>query len=289
MDNIVLTGVPRSGTTLTCHLLNKLPNVVALHEPIEWTDSADPTTVRQQIDRFYADTRRSLLADGTAHTQQRNGAVPDNPMGDFSRLARLLPSRLRSLPLLRRYGLRSFRVSRSQITVEKPLSADFTLIIKHTGPFTAMLPSLAADYPCFAVVRNPLAVLRSWQTIDFALRDGHMHEAERIAPRLAARLREEDDRIGRQLMLLDWFFAQFATHLTPAQIIRYEEIVETGGAALRSIVPDAAQLAESLSSKNRNPLYNQAEQGDLQSRLLDSDGAYWRFYTKASVRSLSTT
>jgi hypothetical protein len=32
--NIVSTGLPRSGTTLTCHLLNKLPNTVALHEPI---------------------------------------------------------------------------------------------------------------------------------------------------------------------------------------------------------------------------------------------------------------
>ena len=32
--NIVLTGLGRSGTTLTCHLLNKLPDTVALAEPI---------------------------------------------------------------------------------------------------------------------------------------------------------------------------------------------------------------------------------------------------------------
>jgi hypothetical protein len=32
--NVVLTGLPRGGTTLTCHLLNQLPDTVALHEPI---------------------------------------------------------------------------------------------------------------------------------------------------------------------------------------------------------------------------------------------------------------
>lgn len=32
--NIVLTGPGRSGTTLTCYLLNMLPDTVALSEPI---------------------------------------------------------------------------------------------------------------------------------------------------------------------------------------------------------------------------------------------------------------
>ena len=32
--DIVLTGVPRSGTTLICYLLNKVPDAIALHEPM---------------------------------------------------------------------------------------------------------------------------------------------------------------------------------------------------------------------------------------------------------------
>ena len=31
----LITGVPRSGTTLCCNLLNQCDNVVALHEPID--------------------------------------------------------------------------------------------------------------------------------------------------------------------------------------------------------------------------------------------------------------
>jgi len=33
--DIILTGIARSGTTLTCFLLNKLPQAVALHEPMD--------------------------------------------------------------------------------------------------------------------------------------------------------------------------------------------------------------------------------------------------------------
>jgi hypothetical protein len=34
-NNILITGTPRSGTTLPCHLLNELPDTVALHEPMK--------------------------------------------------------------------------------------------------------------------------------------------------------------------------------------------------------------------------------------------------------------
>jgi hypothetical protein len=33
-NNVVLTGTGRSGTTLVCYLLNKLPNTEAPSEPI---------------------------------------------------------------------------------------------------------------------------------------------------------------------------------------------------------------------------------------------------------------
>lgn len=36
--DIILTGIARSGTTLSCSLLNKLPQCVALHEPMNPDD-----------------------------------------------------------------------------------------------------------------------------------------------------------------------------------------------------------------------------------------------------------
>jgi hypothetical protein len=60
--NIVLTGLGRSGTTLTCHLLNKLPDTVALAEPIapgKFEDlMPDTEAVCDGIGRFYRRMRR---------------------------------------------------------------------------------------------------------------------------------------------------------------------------------------------------------------------------------------
>jgi hypothetical protein len=82
--NIILTGIPRSGTTLTCFLLNQLPNVVALVEPMR-VGELDPIDHRANIDligRFFADQRASLLVGGTALGRSVDGATIDNALGD---------------------------------------------------------------------------------------------------------------------------------------------------------------------------------------------------------------
>ncbi len=60
MSNIILTGVPRSGTTLICHLLNQLPGVGALHEPLEktrWPQDTPHLQIAHDIELFFADMR----------------------------------------------------------------------------------------------------------------------------------------------------------------------------------------------------------------------------------------
>ena len=57
LRNVVLTGLPRSGTTLACHLLNKLPDTVAVLEPFEAGRFAgllpDREAVADAMERWY--------------------------------------------------------------------------------------------------------------------------------------------------------------------------------------------------------------------------------------------
>ena len=55
---------------------------------------------------------------------------------------------------------------------------------------------------------------------------------ERLNPSLKAWLSGIDDTIDRQIRLMDWFFGQFLRHLPPDRILRYEDIVSSGGARL---------------------------------------------------------
>jgi hypothetical protein len=295
--DIILTGVPRSGTTLACHLLNRLPETVALHEPFSLGSLRRSRLSRRvrrgavlgEIDAFFQDTRRSLLERGIAVSKQAGGAVPDNPIGAAEdAVRRPLPGRLRGL--MRRgpggASLRAPQVSRAEIHVGKPLSEDFRLCIKHPSIFAALLEDLVERYPCYAVVRNPLSVLGSWNSVDFPVQAGHARSAERLDPRLRRALRDIPGRFERQLHLLSWFFGRFCKYLPSAHILRYESIVESGGAELAVVAPAAVALRGPLESRNASPLYDRELLLRLGSALLASGGAYWEVYPQEVVEAL---
>ena len=53
--NLLLTGVPRSGTTLCCHLLGQASDTVALFEPMHVMDlPTEQTAARQEVEIFLA-------------------------------------------------------------------------------------------------------------------------------------------------------------------------------------------------------------------------------------------
>lgn len=294
----LLTGVPRSGTTLVCHLLNQLPDVVALHEPIPLSGLRGRGTRRtlrrdvlaDRLDAFLAEARASLLREGTAVSKQREGRVPDNPIGAPGALASGASWRTRLRRASRRLRgqapLRRGQVTRGLLRVAKPLSPDFLLCAKHPSLYTALLEELVPRHPVFAVVRNPLAVLASWNSVEFGVSRGRARAAERLDAQLARRLAGIPETHARQLALLDWFFRRLRDQLPRGNVLRYEEIVASRGAALRRVAGRELPACADLESLNHNKLYDAALMRSLGERLLDREGAWWSFYSPASVEQL---
>jgi hypothetical protein len=210
------------------------------------------------------------LKEGEVYSQHLNGVIPAN---NFEQQRGT-------------NGLRSRVVTRGRVSVGKKLGFDFLLVIKDPPTIAAILPSMVNRLPCYATIRNPLAVLASWNSVDSPLRDGRFTGVELYDVCLSRELVTLRDRYDKQLRLLDWYFSRFERCLPSQNIIRYEEVVTSGGAALSVIVPAAAALNEPLESKNANPLYDRGEMLGLGERLLASGGAYWRFYDRAEVREL---
>jgi len=284
---VLLTGLPRAGTTLACELLNRLPDVRALDEPMDPNrllgDAAlkqgqplegglpfDAGLIRAGIERFALEQRRSIIDRGVALTLHVDGRV----LG-----ARVSDARGAD-------GLRVPMGKRGEIAIEPPASADFTLVIKHPVAFTALLPILEERFAVFAIVRNPLAVLCSWESAPFMQREGRLGLRPQIAPAIARRLEAIEDRRERQLTLLSWFFESYAAALPPERVIRYEDVIATGGAALEPIAPSAGGLEVALESRNAAAVYEREHMRELGRLLLESDGAYWLFYEPRDVRKL---
>lgn len=271
--DIILTGIARSGTTLSCSLLNKLPQCVALHEPMNPAELAGlvlPEPYMARIASFFAEQRVSLLGSGTAVSKARDGRVPDNPFGSAPATA----------------GLRPSTVKNQEVHFEKRLRPDFRLVVKHPNFFTATLATLLTGYPCYAIVRNPLAALLSWHSIQAPVNDGHLPYGEAFDAGLKADLAAEPDRLGRQLIILKWYYSRYASLLPRDHVIRYEELVSSGGRALAVIDPDAAALAEPLESRNTSTLYDARLVCYLADRLLEDDSIYRSFYCRSDIDNL---
>ena len=113
-------------------------------------------------------------------------------------------------------GLRVRLSQVGEIPVGKPLTDDFTLAIKQCGGFTAALEALTDRFPVFALVRNPLSLLLSWQAVPMPIREGRIPVGESLRPDLAQALDGIDDRVDRQFHLLAWFFGEFDRWLPPS-------------------------------------------------------------------------
>lgn len=271
--NIILTGVPRSGTTLVCHLLNHLPDTVALDEPLTedfFALSGASGEIRRRLAEFMRETRENLRLKGMAPSVHVQGRVPDNHLSDETGEERL----------------RRQVYQKGMIPFDQALAGDFTLCVKHNASFTAILHELADCYPCFAVIRNPLASLASWQTVDLPVQRGRIPLGERLDHNLAAELAGMEDRLDRQLHILHWFFSRFQQCLPPENILRYEDLVAESSSALARIVPGAVGLRQTLRSRNSNPLYHWETMDAIAARLLASKGAYWDFYSRREVSAL---
>ena len=175
---------------------------------------------------------------------------------------------------------------KGKIPLDKELDRTFLLVVKQPALFSSLLPVLAQRFPCYALVRNPLSVLASWNSVDHKVREGHSRGAELYDEVLRDELASTDDRVSRQLLLLSWWYERYYTTLDGDHIIRYEDIVRSGGGALSAITPAAKTLRESLSSQNLSALYDHGKMREIGQMLLGREGAYWHFYTRESVEKL---
>ena len=246
--------------------------MVALSEPIPpraFGAAAGPAAACGFVRRFADAARARVLADGRAPSLQVDGRLDDGRVAD-------LPGP---------DGLRVPVGGLGEIAAGRELDPDFTLLIKHNALFAALLEPLAAAFPVLALVRNPVAVLASWATVDLPARRGRAPMAERFDADLARDLDAAPVVLWRRVALLEWFFARFASHLPPERILRYEDVVAEGGRPLfRALgVPDAAP--EPLGNRNANALYGAAGTDAALALLLSGEGAWRRFYAPADLEA----
>jgi len=218
-----------------------------------------------EISKFAAVTRNQALQRNSVLTKQLDGAIPANPV------------------TLGTDGLRQESVSPGEIAVDKPLPDDFVLVIKHNALFTALLSLLRREFEIFALVRNPLFVLASWQSVSFPVADGRLPMGEKFDASLAAELHGTSETLHRQLAILKWFFGAYA-QLNSTAVLRYEEVIETNGAVLSRICGQDAEPVE-LAPQLRNSGLDDQYMSRLARLLLENPSVYSPVYSQDDIEA----
>jgi Sulfotransferase domain len=215
--DILLTGPARSGTTLTCACLNQLPDCLALAEPMTPPTQGNIDDALQHVSRFLTTARTKALTEKKATTKMAEAGFDTANWFDPPD-----PSR----------KIRASREFVGELTVNKALSPHFKLIVKHPGFFTALARPLQDLYPLYAIVRDPLATLASWQTVDMPVNRGRWPVAEVFSPALRERLLGLETPLDRQVALLRWCYETYE-RLPRNRVLRYEDLTANPPAALK--------------------------------------------------------
>jgi hypothetical protein len=265
-QNILLAGIPRGGTTAVCWLLNQVDNVVALPEPMDVGKIMDRrgshAAACEEIANYLRSTREQILSKSEAWAKVVNGVVASNFFADP------IPDQ-------------QSRIDRSKVEkfkINRPMNEDFVLLLKHPNLFMGMLPGLADRFRVYGIVRHPLAVLASWNTVESPQRKGRAPAAEAFAPGLVKELDACADLIDRQILLLSWMFGRL--NLLPAgQVIRYEDLVDAPGATLAAFVSRAKLLEAKLDRFDVASRYSHVPLENFRARLRQKAQSFAPFYT----------
>lgn len=135
----IITGIPRSGTSYLCRLLDSLPDCVVINEPKPIYTLLNVEKIPWGIATFYQELRRDILDGKAVENKLHKGQVVEDT-SVFDKRTQYHP----------------------QVS-----SPDFLLCTKHTLAYMARLPQLKQvlpSAPIIACVRHPLDTIASWKT-----------------------------------------------------------------------------------------------------------------------------
>jgi hypothetical protein len=211
--NVIVTGIPRSGTTLTAALIDGLPNAVCLNEP-QWQVGrrfSDPVDYAKWLAGDFIQLRQKLLSGEPVQDRRSlEGAAPVTNY--FSRQ----PG---SGEVKNNFRLADF---------SRPgLSSDFTLAVKHNGPYLAILKAIIdlRWFNIIAVVRHPVEVIASWRSLDLPISRGEMPGAAPYWPRLHELTAQPMDLLEKQVKIYDLMCRRIYNLREYMHILPYEELL----------------------------------------------------------------
>ena len=213
--DLIVTGIPRAGTTLLAACVDSLEDAVCLSEP-EW----QALWSQETKDRLEYIARLSEDFDRVRHILQDGASVPDRRRDDQAPVT----------DYYRQPGAAGAKYEVQQLN-RVGLSKDFLLGMKHNAHYTCVLDELLDEdrFHVLAIIRHPVATIQSWRSLPIPIREGRLPAAERFWPEIAALWQDTNDLLEVQVRIYGLFCQRFWENSGRLTVIRYEDLLSDHG------------------------------------------------------------
>lgn len=263
-DNVLLTGIPRSGSTLALKLISDKKRVIGFDEPV-WLKEVRKLPDAQQVPDNLLKKIQNLRG------QVKKGFPVNMNFGKGTlELADNHFDRLNN-------GLVKTKESRDVILDVS--TYDQIWVLKSNIFFTALLKQLidSGYFKLVVTIRDPLAVIKSWRSLNFSLSHGRSMIAEKYDSSSKIFV-DTDDVLIKQVLLLDWMFKKYLDNYKDIHIFKYEDIVNNPSIIQQNLGFGSVKQYTQLNSRNNNHFYDHSETNEIKTCLLKYGQYYKNFY-----------
>lgn len=262
---LFITGIPRSGTSLMAHLLDQLPNVVILNEPLEIPHLFEDASLQSFFSAYV--TWRTKIVNGEAiENQCVNNAVVSDTWHDGER--------------------RSY--------VPTVTREDFVLGTKNPLAYLTRLNTIRRVFPgakIVILVRHPYYTIGSWKKTFPHLRHASIRDsavfkfADERQQGILVELAAIEDESTRRAGLWNYLATEIIACADSDMIIRYEDLIADPLPYLQRIYeqffPDQkVEEVKSLETRNDEERYTISKEERKCIELICADAAaYFGYHT----------
>lgn len=221
--NIIITGIPRSGTSYLCKRLHQFDNCVALNEPNEIVNRL--VKYPWALEQYLFETRLSILDGDVISNKIKDGEVVEDTSIDIE-----------DVPYQPSVRSANFVLA---VKNNRPVLNRLDLLMKYISPETRFV----------ACVRNPIDAIASWIKSFNQLRDVDFSQVRVGAPSdrfLSAEDKKEVEAIDalsdvaeRRARLWNYLAGKILKHQDRMLIVRYDQLVTEPVVTLKSIFGNA--------------------------------------------------
>ncbi|VAW49245.1 hypothetical protein MNBD_GAMMA03-3 [hydrothermal vent metagenome] len=231
--NILITGIPRSGTSLITKLISLDKNNICFSEP---TFIKEIKAISENKKEILANLNQKIIGirdcikngKSLEFRVGKDGQIPDNYFTiEYNNITRNKSSKFKNIILPKDYSQN-------------------TIFIKNNLLFTSCIEELSKQYEIIAIIRNPISIINSWKSLNLPISKGVVISGIKYSTSLK-NISNEKGLLIKQIKIIDWFYNKYLEN--NVNLIKYEDLVENSCMILNRWIDDIVTLPK-LNSKN---------------------------------------